>query len=122
MGFSNGQIEPPSQTGGKGEKGDQGLSGIGFNLTDDDNFDLDGKRLTEVAIPIDDADAATKKYLQDYVENADVIYRDERNTMTQNLDLDGNRTIHLGDGSSDTDAVNLKQLKSNTDDKKQNYH
>lgn len=95
MGFSNGQIESPSQTG-----------------------DLDGKRLTDVAISIDDADAATKKYLQDYVENADVIYRDEGNTMTQNLDLDGNRIIHLGDGSRGTDAVNLKQLKSSTDNKK----
>lgn len=42
--------------------------------------------------------------------------------MTGNLDLDGNRIIHLGDGSSDTDAVNLKQLKSHTDNKKQNYH
>lgn len=67
MGFSNGQVEDreDGKGGGKGEKGDQGLPGIGFNLTDDGNFDLDGKRLTDVAIPVDDADAAAKKYLQD---------------------------------------------------------
>jgi len=29
---------------GKDEKCDPGVPGIGFNLTDDGNFDLDGKR------------------------------------------------------------------------------
>ena len=34
MGFSNGQLETLSATV-KGEKGDPGLPGIGFDLTDD---------------------------------------------------------------------------------------
>ena len=59
MGFSNGQLESTSATG-RGEKGDPGLPGIGFSLTDDGNFDIDSKRLTEVALPIDNNDAATK--------------------------------------------------------------
>ena len=67
MGYSNGQLETSSGTG-QGERGEPGLPGIGFNLTDDGNFDLDSKRLTDVADPVDDGDAATKKYVDD--ENA----------------------------------------------------
>ena len=43
MGYSNGQVQSSSDSG-KAQKGDPGLPGIGFNLTDDGNFDLDGKR------------------------------------------------------------------------------
>ena len=48
MGYSNGQLESEVK-GGKGEKGDSGLPGIGFKLTDDGNFDIAEKRLTDVA-------------------------------------------------------------------------
>ena len=56
MGYSNGQLESEVQ-GGKGERGDPGLPGIGFKLTDDGDFDIDEKRLTDVADSIDDGDA-----------------------------------------------------------------
>ena len=62
MGYSNGQVQSSSDSG-KGKKGDPGLPGICFNLTDDGNFDLDGKRLTDVADPTDNGDAATKGYV-----------------------------------------------------------
>ena len=62
MGYSNGQVQSSSDSG-KAQKGDPGLPGIGFNLTDDGNFDLDGKRLTDVADPINHGDAATKGYV-----------------------------------------------------------
>ena len=62
MGYSNGILESDKK-GGSGERGEQGLPGIGFKLTDDGNFDLDGKRLTDVSQPVDDGDATTKAYV-----------------------------------------------------------
>ena len=55
--------------------------GIGFNLTDDGNFDLDSKRLTDLADPVDDQDAATKKYVDDHVHSGAVSkkYVDDEN-------------------------------------------
>ena len=62
MGYSNGILES-DEKGGSGERGEQGLPGIGFKLTDDGNFDIDGKRLTDVSQPIDSGDATTKAYV-----------------------------------------------------------
>ena len=62
MGYSNGLLES-DEKGGSGERGEQGLPGIGFKLTDDGNFDLDGKRLTDVSKPVDGRDATTKAYV-----------------------------------------------------------
>ena len=62
MGYSNGLLES-DEKGGSGERGEQGLPGIGFKLTDDGNFDIDGKRLIDVSQPVDSGDATTKAYV-----------------------------------------------------------
>ena len=62
MGYSNGLLESEVK-GGSGERGEQGLPGIGFKLTDDGDFDIDSKRLTEVGNPIENSDATTKAYV-----------------------------------------------------------
>ena len=62
MGYSNGLLES-DEKGGSGERGEQGLPGIGFKLTDDGNFDINGKRLTDVSQPVDSGDATTKAYV-----------------------------------------------------------
>jgi len=46
-----------------GGKGPAGRDGIGFKLTDDGNYDIDGKRLTDLAKPNDNSDASTKNYV-----------------------------------------------------------
>ena len=145
MGYSNGQLETSSGTG-RGEKGEPGLPGIGFNLTDDGNFDLDSKRLTDVADPVDDQDAATKKYLDDHVSRnaASKKYVDDENArqdiainskaegdrvlmlngssiMKGNLHMDTYKIVDLGDGSSPGDAVNFSQLLSHTDNHRRDY-
>ena len=140
MGYSNGQLETSSGTG-QGERGEPGLPGIGFNLTDDGNFDLDSKRLTDVADPVDLQDAATKKYVDDHIssdaaskkyvddENAKqdiainskaegdrVLLLDGSKSMTGNLQMGSKRIRGLADGSDDGDAVNYSQLLSHTRD------
>ena len=52
-----------------GGKGPAGRDGIGFKLTDDGNYDIDGKRLTNLAKPKDNSDAATKNYVDTKIPN-----------------------------------------------------
>ena len=131
MGYSNGQLETSSGTG-QGERGEPGLPGIGFNLTDDGNFDLDSKRLTDVADPVHDGDAATKKYVDDENARQDIAINskaegdrvlplDGSKSMTGNLQMGKKKITDLGDGSDDGDAVNYSQLISHTTDHKKDY-
>ena len=131
MGFSDGQLETSSGSG-QGERGEPGLPGIGFNLTDDGNFDLDSKRLTDVADPVDDQDAATKKYVdeenarQDIAINSKaegdrVLLLDGSKSMVGNLQMGSKRIRGLADGSDDEDAVNYSQLIDHTTDHKRDY-
>ena len=46
-------------------KGIQGAPGVGFSLTADGNYDINGKRLTNVGAPNSNTDAATKKNVDD---------------------------------------------------------
>ena len=46
-------------------KGIQGAPGVGFNLTADGNYDMINRKLTNVGTPTSNADAATKKYVDD---------------------------------------------------------
>ena len=146
MGFSNGQLESSSKSG-RGEKGDPGLPGIGFSLTDDGNFDIDSKRLTEVALPIHNNDAATKEYVDRHIssgsvtkkyvddentrqdiainskaEKTDVLLRDGTQSMLDNLNLNNHNIINLKDASENNEAVTFSQLKSHTDHVQVNYH
>ena len=63
MGCSNGLLEQSEKSG----KGEPGLPGIGFLLTDDGNFDINDKRLTDVADPVNNKDAATKSYVDNHL-------------------------------------------------------
>ena len=124
MGVTNGQLES-SSTSGKGEKGDPGLPGIGFSLTDDGNFDIDSKRLTEVALPIDNNDAATKEYVDNNLLAIDLspyLKRDGTTSMTGHLNMNNHKISDLEDATDDNDAVPLKQLKEMTTDHRTNYH
>ena len=113
MGYSNGQVQSSSDSG-KAQKGDPGLPGIGFNLTDDFNFDLDGKRLTDVADPVDNGDAVTKGYVdtknsqQNIAINskAEKAYVDSENSTQDiaiNSKADKNKVLLL-DGSQSMNA------------------
>ena len=62
MSYNNGLLEYGSS--GQGRQGKQGLPGIGFKLTPEGNFNIDDKRLVNVAKPEEDADAVIKKYAE----------------------------------------------------------
>ena len=66
MGYSNGILESDIKGEG-GVRGEQGLPGIGFKLTDDGDFDIDSKRLTDVGKPTENSDATTKAYVDDAI-------------------------------------------------------
>ena len=114
MSYSNGLLN---------SEGQRGLPGVGFKLTDDGNFDIDQKRLTNVKEPTEDGDATAKKYVDQNKSNKnDVVLRDGSQNMTGNLDLNDNRITGVADSIDDDDAVNKKQLKSYTQFSQNNYH
>ena len=49
-------------------RGSAGRDGIGFKLTADGNFDIDGKRLTNLAESVDDNDAVSLKVLKEHTQ------------------------------------------------------
>ena len=67
MGFSNGTSKTDKRVE-KGGHGPQGERGIGFSLTADNHFHIRNKRLTNVAAPVSDDDAATKKFVTDLLK------------------------------------------------------
>ena len=48
----------------RGPPGPAGKDGTGFELTDKGNYDMDAKRLTDVAEPVDGKDATTKDFVE----------------------------------------------------------
>ena len=76
MSYSNGLLPTSSSTMSQ-QRGLTGLPGVGFKLTDDGNYDIDGKRLTNVGEPTGDGDATTKAYFEsENSKKADKTYVD----------------------------------------------
>ena len=65
MSYSNGILSSPSA---KGQPGPPGPSGVGYKLTADGNFDIDTKRLTNLAESVDDNDAVSLKVLKEHTQ------------------------------------------------------
>ena len=66
MGIFNDNIHNPHTSGStQGPVGPKGPPGPGFKFTRDGNFNVDGKRLTNVGAPTEDDDSTTKKYVDD---------------------------------------------------------
>ena len=74
-------------------KGIQGAPGVGFSLTADGNYDISGKKLTNVGAPSNNTDAATKKYVDD---NSSGSPSTSRLTVDSNIDMkDRYRILNL---------------------------
>ena len=68
MSYSNGLLSSPTTSSTHGPPGPPGPSGIGYKLTADGNFDMDKKRLTNLADSINDNDAVSLKVLKEHTQ------------------------------------------------------
>ena len=129
MSYSNGLLsETSTSQGGKdGKDGKDGLPGVGFKLTSSGDFDLQGKRLTNVAEGTENSDSVTKHQVDTLKIQlkADSLQVDGSSHMTGDLDLRGQKLINPGeiemnrklitnldtDENNDLSAVNMITLK-----------
>ena len=101
-----------SKTIGKGSK--KGDRGIGFQLTADGDYDIDDKKLTNVAKPISENDATTKSYVDEQDEN---VKRDcvAQGAKLQNelLELTDRNMIHINGKLESIEGIeeNVKRIK-----------
>ena len=107
----------------------------GFKLGKNNNYDMQQKRLANLAEAVDVADAVTKHQMEvglaNKVDSTSVLLLDGRNHMTGDLDMRGNKIILPGkidmnrklitnlatDQNQDLSAVNMTTLKQKVDEK-----
>ena len=88
-------------------KGLQGAPGVGFNLTVDGNYDMVGKRLTNVGNPTSDTDSATKKYVDENSGGG----KTSLITVDSNIDMKSQYSItKLKTPSDDNEAATKKYV------------
>ena len=88
-------------------KGIQGAPGVGFNLTADGNYDMVGKKLTNVGKPTSDNDSATKKYVDDNSGGG----KTSLITVDSNIDMKSQFSItKLKTPTDNDDAANKKYV------------
>ena len=88
-------------------RGIQGAPGVGFNLTADGNYDMVGKKLTNVGNPTSDTDSATKKYVDTHSGGGKTSLL----TIDSNIDMKSQYSItKLKTPSDDSDAANKKYV------------
>ena len=100
----------------------------GFKLDKNNNYDMQQKRLANLAEAVDAADAITKHQMEvGLSDQTNVLLLDGRNHMTGDLDMRGNKIILPGeidmnrklitnldtDQNQDLSAVNMATLKTN---------
>ena len=76
------------------------------------NLNMDNKGIINLKTPTNEADAATKKYVDSnlFTRNSAYLIRDGRLPMIGNLNMRGHKIIFLEEPSSDNDAVNKKYV------------
>ena len=90
MSYSNGKLPEETISHGKIVEIVKGLPGVGFKLTDDGDYDIQNKKLRNVASPQTNDDATTKSYVDSEVSKT--LKLDGSNAMTGALNMD-NRCV-----------------------------
>ena len=86
-------------------KGIQGAPGVGFNLTADGNYDMVGKKLTNVGAPTSDTDSATKKYVDTHSGGG----KTSLITVDSNIDMKSQYSIKKLKTPTDNDDAATKK-------------
>ena len=102
MGFWNGQSQSSQSVGGKGPRGP---AGAGFKLTSAGNFNLENKKLTNVADATGGNEAVTKNQLDSKPDSTAVLLLNGQNHLTGDLDLRGNKLILPGEINMDRKLI-----------------
>jgi len=95
MSYSNGLL-PSSSTASP----QRGLPGVGFALTDDGNYDIQNKILTNVGDPQSNSDASTKGYT-----DTNYLKKDGSNMMMGNLNLNSHQVKYISPPTDNDDAT-----------------
>ena len=94
-------------------KGVQGSPGVGFRLTVDGNYDISGKKLTNVGAPSSNSDAATKKYVDDNSSSVDLsgyLKADGSVTATGALDMGSKKITKIATPTAVDDGATKKYV------------
>ena len=95
MSYSNGLL-PSSSTASP----QRGLPGVGFALTDDGNYDIQNKILTNAGDPQSNSDVSTKGYT-----NTNYLKKDGSNMMMGNLNMNSHQVKYLSPPTDNDDAT-----------------
>ena len=102
MGIFNEHSSNALNTSGNlnGKKGDRGPAGVGFKITDSGDYDIENKRLKNVAAPINLDDAINLGTAE-----TNFLKLDGTTHMTGDLDLRGNKIISPGEIDMDRKLI-----------------
>ena len=95
MSYLNGRLPAPSSS--TISESIRGLPGVGFKLTDDGDYDIENKKLRNVAEPESNDDSSTKRYVD--TEVSKTLKKDGTDQMSGLLDMDYNKIQNVGPGS-----------------------
>ena len=111
MSYSNGKLPEETISHDKIIEIVRGLPGVGFKLTDDGDYNIQNKKLRNVALPQLNNDASTKSYVD--LEVSKTLKLDGSDAMTGALNMDNRRIENVGAGRHNTaDALTHLQLEA----------
>ena len=105
MSYSNGLL-PTLPTSSQQQQ--RGPPGVGFALTDDGNYDIKNKKLTNVDEGVDNYDVINKHQME--TELAECLKTNGSNQMLGNLNMGDRKITDLADGQNLEDAANMNNL------------
>ena len=111
MSYSNGKLPEDTFSHEKIIEIVKGLPGVGFKLTDAGDYDMQNKKLRNVASPETNNDVTTKSYVDVWVSKP--LKKDGTDQMNGLLDMNYNRIENVGNGRhGTTDALTHIQFEA----------